>query len=172
MKKISLFVLALLAMVSFVYTAEAVWHDDLDTLDGWYDNKTDKSFRAVILKSKEIGTADVVQRGDGNWGKVAFVVTNCDLDKYNIMRVKIKSVDKNADYKVLAVSQDWAESYVLLDRGAGKGIKQANIAEVTGWKGKKTFNIVVVVEGKDKKVTLDWVEVSEANAETANSEVN
>jgi len=146
---------------SQVMAADAIWRDDFDEeeLEGWYDNKTDESFRAVIVMGKKKGTADVIQKGKGDWGKVAFVVMNVDLDTYNIVRVKVTKVDKNGDYKVLAVSKDWSDSYVVIDRSKGKGTHKGDIKKATGWKGMTTFNIVVVVEGKGKKVTLDWIEL-------------
>lgn len=138
-----------------------IWKDDFNVIQNWYDNKTDKSFNAVIIPGKKKGSAILQQKGQGNWGKVAYVVTDIDLNKFYIVRIKVDDVDKSGDYKVLAISQDWSDNYVIIDRGNGKGVYEGNIKEVTGWSGKRTFNIVLVVEGKGKKVEIDWIELSE-----------
>lgn len=160
MKRLLICLIILLCMgINTLMMAESLWRDDFDNVENWYDNKTDESFRAVIVPGRKKGTAEVVQKGKGNWGKVAFVVMNVDIDTYNIIRVKVNKVSKSGDYKILAISKDWGESYVVIDRSKGKGIKEGNIKEATGWKGMQTFNIVVVVEGTKKKVVLDWIEL-------------
>lgn len=161
MKKFKLMILLLLScfFVSIIY-AEPIWKDDFKEVENWYDNKTDSSFNAVIIPGKKKGTAEVKQKGKGNWGKVAFVLTNLDLDKYPLVKIKVRKVSKSGDFKVLAVSKDWGRSYVIIDRGAGKGEHKGDIKEVTGWTGKKTFNLVIVIEGKNKKVVLDNIMVT------------
>jgi hypothetical protein len=159
MKKISIFSILCLMAVSMGLRAEPVWKSDFTSLDGWYDNKTDPSFNAVMTMGAKEGTADITQKGEGTWGKVAFVFENQDLDKYNIIRVNVADIQKGAAFKVLAANKDWSESFVVIDRGRGKGISMGNIKDVTGWSGVNTFNLVVVIEGEKKKVTLNSVEL-------------
>jgi hypothetical protein len=160
MKKILLVSsLACLLSLSALGGADPVWKSDFSTLDGWYDNRCDQSYNAVITAGTVDGTADVIQKGDGSWGKVAFVLENIDIDKFNVVRVNVVDIQKGAAYKLLAVNNDWSESYVVIDRGHGKGQAQGNIKDVTSWTGSRTFNLVVVVEGDKKKVTLGSIEL-------------
>lgn len=145
----------------YPYFAETIWRDEFNTLENWYDNKADASFNALIMLGKTKNTAVIQQKGNGNWGKVAFVVQNVDLDKFNILRLKVNKVDKNGDYRVLVTSLDWNDSFTIIDRGNGKGTYEGNIKTVTGWSGKKTFNVVIVVEGKDKSLELNWIEITD-----------
>jgi hypothetical protein len=151
--------LAFLMSLAAGLGADPVWKSDFTSLDGWYDNNTDQSFNAVIAMGTKEGTADVIQKGDGSWGKVAFVLENIDIDKFNSVRVNVVDIQKGAAYKLLAVNKDWSESYVVIDRGHGKGSAQGNIKDVTSWTGSKTFNLVVVIEGDKKKVTLGSIEL-------------
>jgi hypothetical protein len=160
MKKIMLFSLVACVMfLSALANADPVWKSDFSSMDGWYDNNTDQSFNAVITAGTKEGTADVTQKGDGTWGKVAFVLENIDIDKFNVLKVNVADIAKGASYKILAANKDWSESFVVIDRGHGKGSAQGNIKDVTGWTGVKTFNLVVVVEGEKKKVTLNSIEL-------------
>lgn len=167
MKKIIYVILLLILVLNFTdLFAKEIWRDDFKDVQNWYDNKVDSSFGAVIVKGKKKGTAEIIQKGKGTWGKVAFVLSNIDLDKYNVLRMKVNKVSKNGDYKILITSINWRKTFELIERGSGKGIHEGYIKQITGWSGKKTFNIVVVVEGKKKKVVLDWIElVSEKNEE-------
>lgn len=140
-------------------SAETFWRDDFNEVTDWYDNKADTSYRAVINPGKKKGTAILQQKGKGTWGKVAYVINEIDLDKYNIVRVKVKKVDLSSAYKILAISTDWSETYIVIERGNGRGIAQGNIQEATGWKGEVSFNLVLIVEGKNKKITFDWIEL-------------
>ncbi len=170
MKKVTSFLLvATIMLVGTLLFAGSIWKDDFEKIENWYDNKTDASFNAVIVPGKKTGTADVIQKGKETWGKVAFVFTNVDVDVFNILKVKVNKVDKNGDYKILVTTHAWDKSYIVIDRGKGKGLYEANIQEATGWKGKKSFNLVVVVEGKDKKITLDWIDLLSKETE-GNSE--
>lgn len=161
MKKFTLFIIIILVFVTsiFVY-AETIWKDSFDEIENWYDNKADSSFKAVIVPGKKKGTAMVKQQGKGDWGKVAFVITKLDIDKYNILKVKVNKVSKNGDYKILVTSLDWNKSYTIIDRGRGKGIHKRNIKEITKWKGEKTFNLVIIIEGKKKMTEFDWIEIA------------
>ncbi|MDD5067504.1 MAG: hypothetical protein PHF84_10720 [bacterium] len=142
-----------------------LWRDDFNKIENWYDNKAHPSYNAVIVPGKKAGTADVIQKGSEKWGKAAFTVSNVDVDIFNIIRVKVDKVEKNGDFKILASTSSWDKTFVVIDRGKGKGVHEGNIKEATGWKGKMTFNIVIVVEGAGKKVTLDWIALSSKESE-------
>jgi hypothetical protein len=160
MKKIFfLLIVSSLLIATAILRAEAVWSCDFNPIENWYDNTTDPSFHAVIVPGAQKGTADIIQKGEGNWGKVAFAFKDINIDKYNIIKVNVADVQKDTSFKILAVSQDWSESFVVIDRGHGKGIAQGNIKDVTGWSGVKTFNLVVVIEGEKKKITLNSLEL-------------
>lgn len=171
MKKIVLFtVLVFVLAGSVLLYAGAVWRDDFEKIVNWYDNKTDASFNAVITAGKKAGTAEVVQKGKSTWGKVAFVVTDIDVDRFNTIRVKVNKVEKNGDYKILVSSITWDKSFIVIDRGKGKGTHEGSIKEAAPWKGKMSFNVVILVEGKDKKVTLDWIELASRENEEPEEE--
>ncbi len=160
MKKIVIIsFLACLISLTGSLAADTVWKTDFSSMDGWYDNNTDPSFNAVITAGTKAGTADVTQKGEGTWGKVAYVLENIDIDKNNIIKVNIADIEKGSAFKLLAISQDWSESFVVIDRGHGKGFAQGNIKDVTGWTGTKSFNLVVVIEGEKKKLTLNSIEL-------------
>lgn len=158
-KLITILIIFSLLLITFLLSAESICKDDFADMKNWYDNKTDKSFNAVIVPSKNKGAYEVIQKGNGNWGKVAFVLVDVDLDKFEIVKIKVNDVSKNGDYKIAVTPVDWKDQYILIDRGAGKGMHTASIKDATGWKGKKTFNLVVIIEGKGKKVELDSIEL-------------
>lgn len=160
MKKLMLssLIVFILSLASGLF-ADSAWKSDFSTMDGWYDNAADPNFNATITAGTQPGTADITQKGDGTWGKVAFVQENVDIDKNSVIKINMADVPKGSGYKVLAVTPDWSESFIVIDRGHGKGIAQGNIKDVTGWSGVKTFNLVIIIEGEKKKITVNSIEL-------------
>ncbi|MBV9463612.1 MAG: hypothetical protein JO317_05230 [Verrucomicrobiae bacterium] len=137
------------------------WHSDCGSVKDWYTKNEDPSFQAK-LDPAEPGVLKLTQEGTDTWGKAAFVVKDVDLDKTPILEVKVNKVDKDAAYKVGVAPLDWSELFVVVPRSSADGVSSGNIKTATGWSGKKSFNVVLIVEGKSKAVWFDDIKIKNA----------
>ena len=138
--------------------AEIAWQTDFETLSGWYDNKTNSGFMAKI-DQPESSVLRVTQQGQDSWGKVAVVVENVDLNKTAILQTKVNKVDENSAIKVCVASLDWSEFYEVIPRTSADGVHTGDIKKATGWNGTKSFNVVLVVEGKEKAAWFKHIQI-------------
>jgi hypothetical protein len=137
---------------------EAAWKNDCSTLEGWSSNLEDKSFQARVEQS-EPSVIKVAQDGKDGWGKAAILVKHIDLDSAARLEVKVNKVDKDSAYQIAVASTDWSEFFVVVPRSSADGIKTADIKSATGWSGTRDFNVVVIVEGKNKASYFDELKI-------------
>lgn len=137
---------------------ESAWKNDCSTLEGWSSNLEDKSFQARVEQS-EPSVIKVSQDGKDGWGKAAILVRDIDLDKASRLEVKVNKVDKDSAYQIAVASPDWSEFFVVVPRSSADGLKTADIKSVTGWSGMKDFNVVLIIEGKDKASYFDELKI-------------
>jgi hypothetical protein len=135
------------------------WQNDCASTKDWYDNKADPSFMAKIEQA-EPSVFKVTQSGTDTWGKVAYVVKGVDVDKTPYLEVLITKVDINSAFKVAVSSPDWKEFYEVLPRSSADGAHVANLKEATKWSGVKDFNVILIVEGKDKATWFSNLKIS------------
>ena len=146
--------LAVASFSSFGNESAVGWQNDCTTTAGWSANQEDKSFEAKVEQS-EPSVIKVGQDGKDGWGKAAIAVKDINLDSTSVLQVKVNKVDKNSAYQIAVASPDWTEFFVVVPRSSADGIKVGDIKAATGWTGTKDFNIVLVVEGKDKATYID-----------------
>jgi hypothetical protein len=145
---------------SIVVQAEDVgWMSDCSSAKDWYDDKANQSFHTKVDQF-EPSVLRVTQQGADTWGKAAFVVQDIDLDKTPILQTKVNKVDINSAFKVCVASLDWSEIYEVVPRSSADGIHMGDIKTATGWSGKKSFNIVVVIEGQGKASYFDQIKIA------------
>ncbi|MBV9463926.1 MAG: hypothetical protein JO317_06820 [Verrucomicrobiae bacterium] len=129
--------------------ADIGWEHDCTNVRDWYDTKADPSYQAKIEQAEK-DAFKVTQCGADTWGKVAFVVKDIDIDKTPILEAKVNQVDVGSAIKVAVAPLDWSELYVVVARTSADGVHIGDIKTATGWTGKKSFNVVLIVEGKGK----------------------
>jgi len=151
-----------LSFNSYIQAQEIGWEEDFTrgvVEEEWYDNNDDSSFGAVITDDGKT-LAKVKEVGKGDWGKVAIIIPDLDLDKYHILEVKVKEVELDSGFKVGVASLDWSEYYDLVTGVNTKGgVYEADIKKKTPWKGKKDLCLVLIVEGDDKTVIFDDIKI-------------
>jgi len=152
-------VLFLLAVTASVKAEDVGWMSDCTSIKDWYDGKTDQSFHTKVDQF-EPSVLRVTQEGAESWGKAAFVVQDVDLDKTPILQTKVNKVDLNSAFKVCVASLDWSEFYEVVPRSSADGIHMGDIKTATGWSGKKSFNVVVVIEGQGKASYFDQIKIA------------
>lgn len=154
------------AVVLFLLTATMIlkaedigWMSDCSSIKDWYDNKTDQGYRTKVDQF-EPSVMRISQEGADTWGKAAFVVQDVDLDKTPMLQTKVNKVDLNSAFKVCVASLDWSEFYEVVPRSSADGVHMGDIKAATGWSGKKSFNIVVVIEGQGKASYFDQIKIA------------
>jgi hypothetical protein len=159
-------VLALSALLTIAASAQQpAWETVCESTEGWHGNKTDPGMRTRI-EQPETGVVRIVQDGEGTWGKAAFVVENVNLSVSPILEAKINKVDEDAGYQVQVAPLDWSETVTVIERNSKDGIHKANIAKAINKQSQNPdayaagFNLVVIVEGKDKSVWVDNLKIS------------
>jgi hypothetical protein len=151
---------ALLLGASLVVQAEEIgWMSDCSSIKDWYDDKSDKNFNAKV-EQFEPSVLKVTQAGADSWGKVAYVVQDVDLEKTSLIQTKVNKVDLNSAFSIAVATLDWSEFYVVVPRSSSDGVHMGDIKAATGWTGKKSFNLVVIVEGKDKASYFDQIKIA------------
>ncbi len=138
------------------------WENDCSSTKDWYDNKTDPSFGAKVEQA-EPGVFKVTQDGKDTWGKIAFVVKDINVDQTPMLEVKINKVDQDSAFKVAVAPLDWSDLFVVIPRSSADGIQKGDIKAATGWTGKKSFNVVIIVEGKGKASWVDNIRIMSAS---------
>ncbi|MBV9463927.1 MAG: hypothetical protein JO317_06825 [Verrucomicrobiae bacterium] len=134
------------------------WTTDCSSTKDWYDTKIDPSFQAKIEQAEK-DAFKVTQDGAQNWGKVAFVIKDVDLEKTPMIQVKTTKVDQDSAFKVAVAPLDWSDLFVVIDRSSADGVHVGDIKAATGWSGKKDFNLVLIVEGKGKATWFDDIKI-------------
>ena len=135
------------------------WEHNCSSIKDWYSNAQEPNFHAKI-EQFEPSVFKVTQEGDDTWGKVAFVVKDVDLDQSPNIEVKINKVDKDSAFKVAVAPIDWSDTFVVIPRSSADGVHKGNIKDATGWTGKKTFNVVLIIEGKGKAAYFDHIKIT------------
>jgi len=157
------FAIALAGFAVSALIAEEVigWQSDCSSTKDWYDNKVDPGFGAKIEQA-EPSVIKVTQDGKDTWGKVAFVVKDVNIDATPNLEAKINKVDQDAAFKIGVAPLDWSELFVVIPRSSADGIHKGDIKAASGWTGKKSFNVVIIVEGKGKAVWVSDLKISSA----------
>ncbi len=135
------------------------WHSDCSSTQGWYSNVQDPGFMATIEQA-EPGVIKVTQNGKDTWGKVAFVVKDVDLDQTPFFEAMINKVDEGSAFKIGVAPLDWSQIYIVVPPSSADGIAKGEIKTATGWTGKKSFVVVIIVEGKGKSVWVKDLKIS------------
>jgi len=149
----------LLAVGASLIAEEIIgWETDCSSIKDWYDNKTDATYGAKIEQA-EPSVFKVTQDGKDTWGKVAFVVKDVDISKTPILEVKVNKVDQDSAFKVAVAPLDWSDTFVIIPRSSADGIQKGDIKAATNWSGKKSFNVVLIVEGKGKATWFDNIRI-------------
>ena len=150
-----------MAVASAAMAADEViaWEHNCSSIKDWYTNAQEPNFHAKI-EQFEPSVIKVTQEGDDTWGKVAFVVKDVDVDQCPILEVKINKVDKDSAFKVAVAPLDWSDTFVVIPRSSADGLHKGSIKDATGWTGKKTFNVVLIVEGKGKASFFDHIKIT------------
>ena len=145
--------------------SEVAWSTECDSTEGWHWNNEDAGMNAKVSQF-ETSIIQVTQEGGDTWGKVAYVVEGIDLDKTSILEVKAAKVDVGCGFMVNVASSDWSEMFTVVKRTSADGVHKGNIEKAIKdsknpdlWKSPAKFNVVVVVEGKDKSVLLDQLAI-------------
>lgn len=149
----------LVTLVTNVVAEEIGWMSDCSSTKDWYDDKTNENFHSKVDQF-EPSVLRVTQEGAEGWGKAAYIVQDVDLDKTPILQTKVNKVDLNSAFKVCVASLDWSEFYEVVPRSSADGIHMGDIKAATGWTGKKSFNIVVIVEGQGKASYFDQIKIA------------
>lgn len=135
------------------------WQHDCSSIKDWYSTQDDPSFGAKI-EQVEPSVFKVTHDGKDTWGKVAFVVKDVDIDQTPNLEVKVNKVDTGSAFKVAVAPLDWADLYVVVPRSSADGVHKGDLKAATGWTGKRSFNVVLIVEGKGKSVFFDNIKVT------------
>lgn len=146
-------------------TAVVAWENDCSAIAGWHDKAETPGMNAKVDQF-EPGVLRVTQDGNDTWGKVAYVVENIDLEATPILEVKVNKVDKNSAFTISVAPRDWSEMIDVIKRSSADGIHQGDIQKAVrvakkrdDWKGPVSFNVVVVIEGKNKASYFDWLKI-------------
>lgn len=78
-----------------------------------------------------------------------------DLDKYPILMIDVKSCEGLWALKVRPV--DDMRDICLIADTSRTGIFQCDIGKETGWKGKRSFKVIIFAVGEGKKVVINWL---------------
>jgi hypothetical protein len=135
------------------------WQHDCSSIKDWYSSQDDASFGAKIEQA-EASAFKITHDGKDTWGKVAFVVKDVDVDASPILEVKVNKVDTGSAFKVALAPLDWNNLYVVIPRSSADGVHKGDIKAATGWSGKKSFNVVLILEGKGKSVYFDNIKIT------------
>lgn len=157
---------ALLLGWAGVVSAEEIvgWENDCSSIDGWYTRIDNPTYGANV-EQYEKSVMQVHQMGSETWGKVAFVVKDVDIDATPYLQIKVNKVDKDSAFKVGVAPLDWSVFYLVVPQSSADGIHFGDLKTVTGWTGKKDFNVVLIVEGKGKAFYVDHLKISSEKPE-------
>lgn len=167
--KQSLVAFALLSLSILCGSARAepqvAWSTECDSTDGWHWNHEDAGMNAKVSQF-ETSILQVTQEGPDTWGKVAYVVEGIDMEATPVLEVTAAKVDIGSGFMVNVASADWSEMFTVIKRTSADGVHKGNIKKAIKesknpdlWKSPAKFNVVVVVEGKDKSVLLDRLKI-------------
>lgn len=135
------------------------WQHDCSSIKDWYSSQDDPSFGAKIEQT-EPSVFKIIHDGKDTWGKVAFVVKDVDVDQTPTLEVKVNQVDKGAAFKVAVAPLDWADLFVVIPRSSADGVHKGDLKAATGWTGRRSFNVVLIVEGKNKSILFDNIKIT------------
>jgi hypothetical protein len=142
-------------------TALVAWETDCTSISGWHDAAETPGMNAKVEQA-EPSVIRVKQDGNDTWGKVAYVVENIDLEATPLVEVKVNKVDKGSGFTIAVASRDWSEMITVIKRSSADGIHTGNIKKAVrmakrpgNWKGPISFNLVVVIEGRNKASYFD-----------------
>ena len=141
-----------------------IWKTSFDNLDGWYDNRTDSSFMAKIELTGS-SAAHITEDGKENWGKIAFLLNDVDFDKNPVLKLDVKSVDANSSWKLGVDTLDW-NGFIPLQNSTTESGKFEILLSKSGWTGKKSFNLILIVEGDGGGFVLDEMELASGKTST------
>lgn len=132
------------------------WEDHFDPLNtGWTEIGaywTDMPDSTAILTEDAIGQS---------YGKVESPSLFVNLDKYPELTVAVTGVDEDGwlDVGVQEQGGSWTYTDVISPSIEGPGIYKANIKNITGWSGYKTFRVILWINGNGKTATVDLVRI-------------
>jgi hypothetical protein len=150
---------ALLCVAAQAADETVGWQHDCSSIKDWYGSADDPSFGATI-EQVEPSVFKVTQDGKEKWGKVAFVVKDVDLDKTPYIEVKVNKVDKDSAFQVAVAPLDWKDVNIVVQRSSADGVHKGDLKTATGWSGKRSFNLVLIVEGKGKSAWIDNIKIT------------
>ena len=153
----------LLAAAATAQTSAAVaWETDCNDVAGWH---FDPGMNAKV-EQDEPSVIKVTQSGNDTWGKVAYVVENIDLDATPILEVNAGQVDFDSAFMINVAPRDWSEMLTVIPRSNDGGVHTGNIKDairksknIAAWKSPATFNVVIVIEGKDRSTTFESLKI-------------
>lgn len=128
-------------------------------------------FDPVLTTWSEIGaiwddlpgsTANLVEDNPGmTYGKVESESLLVNLDLYPELTVSVANVAAGGWLDVGVQEQGGAWTYLnVAPAFTGPGTVTANVAELTGWSGYKTFRIILWINGNAKSAELDLIRLS------------
>lgn len=84
-----------------------------------------------------------------------------DLDKFPILMIDVRGCDKLWALKVRPI--DDMKDICLVADTSRKGIFRCDIPKATGWKGKKSFKVIIFAVGEGGKVEVGWLRMVSLN---------
>ena len=147
-----------IATMAVSLSAQApVW--DLSKVDRVLQNSDDPTYNAVATRTKNGGVRITQSPFDVlTWGKVAILIRDLDFDRHPVLTVRLGSLDPSCSLKVGA-DKDWKDFHVLLTSQVSTGRWDVDLARETGWFGRKSFLLILIVEGPKKTVTVDLASI-------------
>ncbi|MEK8024216.1 MAG: hypothetical protein AAB229_10465 [Candidatus Hydrogenedentota bacterium] len=138
------------------------WDNLFTSVDGFYDADDDASFNARIL-SNPAGKGSLTAVGEADWGKSVLVVPQIDFSRGPVLTVVVSDVEEGASWNVGATSNPWSDAayHTIIPSQNRAGTVTADLAQTTGWTSPRdNFNLVLVIEGRDKSVIFDSLHIN------------
>ncbi len=114
------------------------------------------------VETPEPSVIRIAQDGEGTWGKATFYITDVDIEKNPIIEVKANKCDMGSAWTLQVAPADWSEFITVIPRNSAHGTRDGNIWKAVkasknadAWKGSTSFNLVIVIEGKNKSAWFD-----------------
>jgi len=148
----------LVATLAASLSAQApVW--ELPKVKHVLQNSDDPTYNAVATRTKNGGVRITQSPFDVlTWGKVAILVPPLDFDRHPVLTVRLGSLDPSCSFRVGA-DKAWKDFHELLPSKVSTGPWDVDLARKTGWSGRKSFLLILIVEGPKKTVIVDLASI-------------
>jgi len=87
-----------------------------------------------------------------------FVITDIDFSNNPVLKINVDSVDNEASWKLGIDNLSWSDFKPVINSSTSAGEFTAQLNQ-TGYTGKQSVNLILIIEGNDKFFTVSSIEL-------------